>query len=329
MVSEFIVGTGTVGGDNGRIFSETRFDGNENRSLVKYLEVWTTKDCLAGILVEYTDGYRARNGNLWGEMKSITLAPGETITSLGLYDNGNKTRCGGLRLTTSRNQTLSHTAGSNFKEHSQTCHSGLMAGIYGKADVDIDRLGFYFLKDIANLSITIEDKDWIDSPVGTDKSISSATLAVAEYGNSGPADTTYSFSGEKTITNSRTFTQSSTSTWGLNVQISASIFEIGIKGEASWSLSKMTSNATTFTESSTVGTTISGTLKPGIAIKCATLCEFGALDIKYKSHVVVAFKDGQRLEFTEPGVFKNALYANARTVVSRVNEAKGEAEESR
>ncbi|KAJ5007038.1 hypothetical protein K4K48_001442 [Colletotrichum sp. SAR 10_66] len=303
-------GGGTVGGASGTHFVATNFHPNDKASVVKTFDVHKNGNALCAIEIRYTDGSTAVEGQKSEDKKSITFNPGERVTFLGLYGNGRGTRCGGILLETDRGQKLEHVVDSKNNRYPSVIFSGIMAGAYGQVDGgELARLGLIFVKPINRISVQV---NWRNLP-GSNDGISSPVIAQNLIKNDGDKPADWTFNGQRSVTNSRTFTQSSTTTWGVSVEISAALFGLGVKQSASWSQAEQTSNAATYEESTTIGTTLSGILQPKEAILCTSKCVLGMLDLKYDSNVTIIVEDGTRFDYKEEGVFKNALYVNSET----------------
>ncbi|KAF3020098.1 hypothetical protein E8E14_004865 [Neopestalotiopsis sp. 37M] len=307
---------GGVGGQGGNAFSNTNF--SNGPTVVKYLEVYKNNGALTGLLLEYTDGTRQRIGKANSDVTSITFAAGERLTFLGLWGNGVGSRCAGIRLITNKNQKLECVVDKNHNEYPQPVFSGIIAGARGRSGEEMDILGLIFVRPIQKISITINDTDWRNNPIGTNAFINSTILSQSVITNPEDDPLAWSFNGAQTVTESHTFTQSATTTWGVSVEVSASIFDIGVKATTFWERASMTSNATTHEESATMGTTISGTLEKGETILCTTTCLLGTLDLQYTSHVKIIVDTGATLEYDEAGEFKNSVYAYAQTSYSKI-----------
>lgn len=309
---------GGVGGNGGKEFTATNF--SHGATVVKKLEVYKNSSALCGLVLEYTDGSANRIGNYSDKnvRESLTFGAGERVTFLGLWGNGVGSRCAGIRLLTNKGQNLELVVDKEKNEYPQVVSSGIMAGAYGRVGAEFDVLGFIFVRPIKKISITINDSDWLNNPVGTNADISTATVAQDVIYNPYDKPMDWSFPGTRSVKNSRTFTQSSTTTWGVSVEVSAGIFDIGLKTTASWEQASMTMNATTHEETVTIGTTIGGILQKGEKILCTSASLLGTLDLRYKSRVKIIVDTGATFEYQEDGEFKNAIYSYAETTYKHI-----------
>ena len=303
---------GLVGGSGGNPFYEANF--TPSPSVVKSFTVYQNDSSLCGLLLEYTDGSQKMIANASNDKASITFAPGERINYLGLYGNGVGTRCGGIRITTNKGQTLDHVVNKKNNVYPQDVGSGIMVGVMGRCGSSMDNLGLIFVRPLNSISITIADAEFVNNPVGTSASIGTAVLAQSLIKNPDKESLPWTFNGTQTVTNSRTFTQSATTTWGVSVEVSAGLFDIGVKATTSWQQASETSNASAHTETTTMGTTITGTLQIGESVLCQTICALGTLNLNYTSQVKLVVKDsGYVFEYQENGQFTNSIYAYAQT----------------
>ncbi|MCC3568055.1 MAG: hypothetical protein JGK32_22595 [Microcoleus sp. PH2017_31_RDM_U_A] len=135
----------TIGGPGGTAFSWIH---GTNGNLIKKLEVWVGPSQIRGIKVTLTNGQSQIFGKLEDRNAgSIEFAPGERINNLSIWGNGAGTRCGAFKMVTSKGQTFFPKMYSwGLKtEYVMDVGSGLLSGIFGRASLDIDALGFAFL----------------------------------------------------------------------------------------------------------------------------------------------------------------------------------------
>ena len=94
-----------VGGFGGSPYQACKWVMNESALVVKGLDVWYNSSTLRGVQLTFSDNSRT---SVFGAPSdthaSIVFAPGERITSMTLWGNGNGTRTGRILLTTSAGQ---------------------------------------------------------------------------------------------------------------------------------------------------------------------------------------------------------------------------------
>ena len=152
----------TIGGPGGTAFSWIH---GTNGNLIKKLEVWVGPSQIRGIKVTLTNGESQTFGKLEDRNAgSIEFSPGERINSLSIWGNGAGTRCGAFKMVTSQGQTFFPKMYSwGLKtEYVMDVGSGLLSGILGRGNLDIDALGFAFLlpyKDSVLKDITYPNLD--------------------------------------------------------------------------------------------------------------------------------------------------------------------------
>ncbi|TBU37875.1 hypothetical protein BD309DRAFT_875559 [Dichomitus squalens] len=299
---------------------------NQSALVVKGLDVWYNSGVLRGIQVTFSDDSRT---SVFGQPSdshaSITFVPGERITELTLWGNGVGTRTGRIRLTTSASQTFD--VGKNTS--GQTAYpaglgSGILVGFVGRCGLEIDMLGPVFLNGSVQ-SISISNVVYNPPLTGSNTGISRQDLDSIHYYNppNAKASLPWTFSNEVKRTETTTFTQSTTTTYGfsVNAEVSAELFGVGGKfGDGySWqnTSTQETSTSTSFEKS--VGWGISGELQPGEGITASSFCQQGVGHANYIATVTLRLSDGTVSTYQEPGQFNTVVYTEAEVTVKPDN----------
>lgn len=124
--------------------------------LIKKLEVWSGPWQLRGIRVTLTDGTQQTFGQPEDRAQgSFEFQPGERITSLSLWGNGEGTRCGAFRIITNKGRSFFPKMYKwDLKtEYPAEVGSGIPCGLFGRAGADIDSLAFYLLRPITDSTL--------------------------------------------------------------------------------------------------------------------------------------------------------------------------------
>ncbi|KAI5093364.1 aerolysin-like protein [Silurus meridionalis] len=137
-----------IGGKGGNPFN---FNGTENGSTLRKIWVWVGEWQIKAIKVWLTDGQSRDVGQPGGKVLEFTFEDGEHFTSLSLWGNGAGTRLGGIKFKTNR----SHEFFAHMKtEYPIDVGSGICMGITGRADEDVDSLGFLFINTVKSTVLT-------------------------------------------------------------------------------------------------------------------------------------------------------------------------------
>ncbi|XP_047656464.1 aerolysin-like protein [Tachysurus fulvidraco] len=142
-----------VGGQGGGPFD---FNGTENGSMLKTIQVWEGTYTLRAVKVWFTDGRSEQFGKPDGILKEFTFEDGEHFTSLSLWPIKNGSRLGAIKFKTnhSREFYASLETKSLKPEVPVDVASGICLGIKGHSGWDIDRLGFMFINTIKSAKLS-------------------------------------------------------------------------------------------------------------------------------------------------------------------------------
>jgi len=306
-----------IGGWGGTNFMTCGWLENVSALVVKSIDVWYNDATLRGIQVSYADDSRSPIfGSAADQFKSITLQPGELVTSLTLWGNGVGTRCGRILLTTNGGQMFD--AGKNTDgqtSYPMDVGSGYLFGFCGRSDSDIDLLGAIFLTSPI-VSVSVTDIQYTPSLSGLSSGISQVALDQAHFSNpvSAASPKDWQFSGNTTRTTSTTFTQSSSTMFGgsVNVEVSGEVFGVGAKASAGfeWQTTSTVEQSNTLSNEQSLQWGLSGTLQPGQGISCTAYCQLGQGQTRYTGNVTVTLANGYTNSYQETGIFRNVIYSN-------------------
>ena len=306
-----------IGGGGGSGFIICEFDASK---VVRKVGVNYSSKYLRGIRVNYNDDTRSvQIGSASDSYKEITLQPAERITSASLWGNGVGTRCGRIRFSTDKGQTLD--AGKNTSgqtEYPIDVGSGILAGFCGRASADIDALSFVILKPVA--SVVLSNVSYTAPPPNTIRPVNLTNDVTYTNGGSVPVD--FDFSNSVQRTNTCTFTSEATMTFGMSVTVSAGIPEIAqVETGFNWEVSETHSRSVSTSESVTLSWGLRGTLQPGQRVVCSATCQYGTADVSYSARVTINFKSGASKSYTERGLMQNTQYAFATASVREIKMA--------
>ena len=130
--------------------------GPKSGVVVRSLKAYCDKNTMRCLEVELTDGSKQKFGSATGTpTDTFYIAEGEKVTSLqlwaGKYKNG---RSGGFELTTDQNRTFSvHPPNRTGQPYQPEVGSGILVGVFGMSDADIDCLGFGLLRRVESAQL--------------------------------------------------------------------------------------------------------------------------------------------------------------------------------
>lgn len=197
--------TGRVGGSHGGTEFDYKWHGHGKPNFtIARIGVWLGEKCLYGIEVETSVGAFGRGefetctshyGRKVGEYREISFH-NEIITHLSLWGNGVGTRCGRIWLkTNTREFDACATHKSPSQEYKKDVGSGVMVGIYGRHGMDIDSLGFIFLKRCKERIMT----DMVYRPLSSNLATIIPKILSREYINDTNTEQIYRFHVEEQI----------------------------------------------------------------------------------------------------------------------------------
>ncbi|XP_073713963.1 aerolysin-like protein [Misgurnus anguillicaudatus] len=142
-----------IGGHGGHEFS---FTGESNGASLEKIWVWVGGSQVKAVRAWLTDGREETFGDPSGSYEEYVFQPGELITSLSLWGNGIGTRLGAIKFETNRGGKffVKMTSWGLKTEYPINVGSGFCLGIVGRCGLDIDQMGFLFLKKIQSVVLT-------------------------------------------------------------------------------------------------------------------------------------------------------------------------------
>ncbi|KAI2644556.1 Aerolysin-like protein [Labeo rohita] len=136
-----------VGGNGG---DEFRFTGESNGASLRRMWVWVGSWQVKAVRAWLSDGRDQTFGRPDGEYTEFEFKPGERITALSLWDNGEITRLGGIKFKTNHHREffVKMTGSGLQTEYPINVGSGFCLGLVGRSGWEIDCMGFLFLNNI-------------------------------------------------------------------------------------------------------------------------------------------------------------------------------------
>lgn len=167
-----------IGGPGGFNFSDAKYD---QGIAVSRLEVWADTWTLRGIRITFSDNsvvMRGKPENTYYGSISLDYVNGETVTELSIWGNGEGTRCGAFRIKTSKNREFfpKMTKWKLQTEYKMNPGGGVILGVIGASNLDIDRLGFLMLDRVNNSVLTAFQYDLTKVPLPQNKYVYDITI---------------------------------------------------------------------------------------------------------------------------------------------------------
>ncbi|RAL07684.1 uncharacterized protein BO97DRAFT_463410 [Aspergillus homomorphus CBS 101889] len=303
-----IVGNGTIGGNGGNHFWETKYD---KGAMVEEIIVWKEGNILRGLKLSWTDGSDSTMiGKSSGSSQSFTFKVKEKCTEMVLRGNGIGTRCGHIEFKTDQGNSFSWGDGGSDNYYMDV-GSGFLVGFQGRANLDIDSLGPLFLKPLKSVHSEV---DYGDFPNGAPDP-THITLDTQDF--DGNHEYEWDFHGSKTKTTTSTWSQTLASSFDLQVKVKAGVPELAeVESTIKWGLSASSTHSQAEQDSSEIGWDVHSTVSPGQTVHCEAYCFQGTSDVDYTSTVTVTFQSGETLQFKESGTFSGVTYSEAKTTVN-------------
>lgn len=296
-----------IGGNEGEWFS---FTGRNNGASLKRIWVWVGPSQVKAVRVWLSDGQNKTYGSPEGDYTEYMFQPGERITSLSLWGNGNGTRLGAIKFKTSRNNEffVKMTCWGLKTEYPIDVGSGFCLGIKGRSTCDINCLGFEFLKNIQSVVLTNVSYPTIEKviPQVASEGIKSVTL------KNGTSVRT-----QQTVETSKKIIQ--TTSWSMSENITAT-FSVEVKagipsfGEASTGVSTTVGKENTYlhvnrTENTeTFSTDIE--VPPGKKVDVKITIGRCSFDLPYTGTLRMTCSNGSVFSFQTKGQYKGVTYTD-------------------
>lgn len=296
-----------VGGSGGGQVCESRWP---VANFITTITAWSNGNTITALQVGYQDGQTAQYGQgFGGQSQSITLAPGELVTSASLYGNGVGTRLGKINIVTSKQNVM--LGSSNAKPYPIDVGSGIIIGMVISSGKEIDSAGLVMLGGkIQKIGVT--NFKFNTDPTLNGPPLQPQSLSSIHYYNDDTAAGTYSFTGSSALTSSTAFSSSTTGEFGMEFSWEAEVNILALKStigaSASWSVSHTTMTTTTETQTNTVTWNQGGTLQPGKGVDCQAVVQTGKGDFPYTATITFFLDNGNQYSYSEPGTLSSVQY---------------------
>jgi hypothetical protein len=174
----------------------------------------------------------------------------------------------------------------------------------------VDLLSWVFLEEVQSFSIN--NLQVSPDPNGTSAGITTVSLSESWYHNNGTEPVTWICEDSTTRTNTVSFQQTHSNTFGVTASVTASAFDI-VQVSAGFQWSE-TTEVTTGTETSqeiTLSWSLQGTLQPNSSILCTAITQQGILNSFYTATATVVLKSGFTFSYPVGGEYNNVFFDEA------------------
>lgn len=293
----------TIGGFNGNLFE---IFGN-NGKFVKIIKVHLGLHNLFVIAIIQTHGTNSLQiGRALGNSKSITFIENKTIISTSFWANKADTCTGGIKLETSKGQTLTHgissvglevlnnDIGSGHLEGFSSCHRG-----------EIDTLAFIFLRPISNIEITNVQY----AALLPNSTIISSTFLQATRKNNSKDYIMWKVANSVKITNTAVWELLAFDRFGGPVRVRAGISGI-VSGNDTfyWEVGSLSFRERSESHPNRHKQVIDGILKPGQKIGKTSTVQVRTTNVPFKSNVKISPNSNASLSYSKSSKLKITQY---------------------
>ncbi|KAL8659876.1 MAG: hypothetical protein Q9202_006921 [Teloschistes flavicans] len=310
------------GGDD---FCESRIE--SSGEVISGLEVWFDKKGVKGILFTYSGGQVSMRGSQIGDNKAIKFAPGEQVLAATLWGDGKGRRLGHIYLKTDK-QEFDVGMEKQNNGYQINVGGGLLVGVTGATADYIARLAFLFLSPKV-VSVRVSDMKIDSDPTGSSDNLEPSYLIRSSMGNPSGSNGSVSFkvTGSEKVTQSTTWEQSSTATFGgsISIEISGQIAGIGTKATTGfeWSFSDTSSQSTQISDEVTLAQEIGPiVIAPGHGKACQIFAQKGNGNFAYTSTVTLNLSNRQSIQYQENGNLVSVQYSQVQASCDDANDPK-------
>ena len=298
-----------IGGSDGKPFFCGLEEGKTPQSgnLVRSLKVWYYEDRLVGLEIGLTDGSLQSYGTKGHQIsETFVIALGEKVASLKLWassydENGEKGRSGGFELTTDQKRLFNISIGRTGNPYEPELGSGLLVGVFGRADEEINCLGFAFLRR-ASASLTNVRYPDIDKLQVATKPKEIQTIM---YDNSnGMEEQEFTFEGSEEVKTEQTWSLTGGLESTVTVQVEGG-FPLIEAAKVTTSVSVSVSSTYQQSNCHTTQQAYSFPLKvpAGKRLRATAILYEGEIDTKYTATIHYTLDTGAKFYYNETGEY--------------------------
>lgn len=288
----------------------------QSGTVVRSFKVWYYDNRMIAILVALTDGnsklfgkYADKDKNGLHASETFVIADGETVKSLTIWGSSFLSgRCGGFELITDQNRSFSFDAGRNDQKHIPGIGSGVLVGVFGFDEEDINCLGFALLRRanaaLINMHYDTDTSKFETAPRG---------IKTITYDNSnGTVEQEFTFDGSTSVTTGQSWSVTAGIESSIEAQVKAGIpliDQVTVKVSIKLSVSGTYSRSTTKT--TTRSFTFPVKVPAGKHVKATARIYEGNINMKYTAQILYALASGKSFSYNVTGDYTGITASEA------------------
>ena len=301
-----------IGGKGGKPVS---FYGGYDGSLMNKIGVWVGESQIKSIKVWRTNGLSHHFGVASGPYQEFTFEPGEIITNMSLWGNGEGTRLGAIKFNTTKGIEFfaKMTKWDLKQEYPIDIGSGICVGVLGNVANDIDSLGFMFIKPLE--SSTMIDVKYPQLGLQQAK-VQINSLKSIHYENILSTPQEYTLEISETIIKKENWSVTAGLEFSFQTTVKAGIPEV-FETTTGYGL-KASVSSTYGMENSTESTEIMNfpiKIPAKSRIKATVSMGRADIDLRYTARIEMRTTDGSELSFIVEGNYHGVTYTDVRFVL--------------
>ncbi|XP_059916224.1 aerolysin-like protein [Gadus macrocephalus] len=293
-----------IGGGGG---TEFIFNGLDNGATLKKIGVAVGGWQIKAVRAELTDG-RVQTFGQGHTFSEFTFKPGEIITKLSLWGNGNGTRLGGIRFwTSSEREFFEYMSDWGLKtEYSIDVGSGVCLGLEGSCCGDIDRMGFLFINAIKSSVLT--DLTYPSLP-GYKPQVNKKYIKSVSYHNGSTAAQEHTFAYSRSFTKSTTWSTTTKIESTVSLTVTAGIPDlVEVSGGFSVTRGAEQNSSMTASETITESDEVKVTVPAGKTMTVVVSVGRADINLPYPATVKITCMNGSELHFKSTGNYHGVAY---------------------
>ena len=320
------------GGTGGQLF---KFVKEKTGAVMKSIEGWKEDWRIRGVRVRMTDGSSYLAGVESGSHSLFELAADEMITRLNIQPSGESSGSGTYRLGAIWMQTNKGRDwgifSDNLEEGTQywvPVGSGLCCGLFGKEELDVDRLGMAMLRSVT--SATLDDVEYpnLDLQVVA----STPTFLVTEdYDNTGGSlEQEFTLRMTETVTVITSWRTSTIFGFGESVLVKAGIPMVAdVESNWEWSISEESTHQMDKVETKTMEYEWQVRVPPHTKVKAEGRVFADELDTPFTGTMNLILENGVTYSYHTEGMYTGANYTRVELVITEYDSTGSQAATAR
>ena len=307
--------TTIVGGQEGH---HVGFHGGSDGSMLRKIGVWVESDTIKAIKVWLTNSLSKEFGKSSGLYQDYSFQPGELITAMSLWRNGDGTRLGAIRFKTNKGKEFfpQMTSRKLKQEYPIDIGSGICIGIMGRAVSDIDSIGFMFVKELESSTMVDVKYPMIGS---AQANVEISELKSMGYDNIFDIPHKYEMEVTEKVTKKKNWSITTGLESAFQVSVNASVPTL-VKVTTGYSL-KVSVPGTYGMENTTEKTEKwNFPINVPASSKIKATVTIGKADIKlqYTGNILMKTTDGSELKFAVKGNYTGVAYTDVKITLAKV-----------